>query len=1398
MSLSLPSRLDFDPRTIGFVFILFLCSARVSAQNPSPYTTIDYIRFVKFKSTYPDYYGDFRWKFFASPTSSDNVCAQLTGDYNTDYYFTVNVPLSSYYRSVNEDIAMSVEAWEEDSYYECNSLSACGRGNCDYNHGCDCDDDWHYDRDTGDRTFRLGDFEPGKENLVTIQYGNNQITYAFQYKPTAPAVSGINYVDGKGKTTPYTGGNVCANDTIRIAVSTAMKSDFNSVLEYVWEYNIGGETEPVWIKNPDYCGDLPVCGASGLSFQEQARKSSNAVSPLLTDPGNSGPPPACCTASPGHWGTQTRWITLKSTYGAVDNGALTLNLLSIAKVASLTTNSYIQFRITTVAHGVSSTNVGSTTISLSPRAPEIGLVKEIQSCPNQTTGAIKLGGIKGSGKYQYTIRPGHGNDQPCVPVDGCLNGIKSDKFTGDSTLITPVPGGDYTLWISNYGGQWGVCSSTKNITIPVIPVLSIKDAAPKKDATCNGYADGEIKLAYNGGIAPYTYSLTGNPGNTTGIFSGLKAGTYTASVTDGCSQVNSLTSEQITINEPKSIKAGVTGSTLTCNSPADGVIQTVISDGPGVYDYYLRQSGTVLSKVENTGITSWNISNRAAGNYLIEIVDHMRPACPGFSSAVTLVAPPVLTIASGNFQVTNVTCNDGSDGKVTLISMDMSGKYNYTLTRSDNTAYTTSTAAEIGNLRGADYKLAMIRNIAGCNDLYTYPATITVTQPSPIKIGLTKQDITCFGLTDGRITAAVSGGTGPSYSYTWEESIGSTWNTLGGTSNSVSGRSDGTYRVRVKDTKNCPAVSDPIDIVEPPKLTVTSASVQDIKCYGDKGYIAMSAQGGTGTIAYQYSLGGAYTTFTASTPLAAGVYTVRAVDSNNCPAQYVSTLAITSPASALNFTFTKSDYNGVNISCFNGANGYVTLTPSGGNGASYSGYTYAIDNNAYQPSEKIEGINAGNHTLYIKDGRGCIKSQTTNFTQSTDKLSVKLVSKTDVACFGDNTGVLEVTAAGGISPYVYNIDAGTNQSPGKFTGLGAGVHTVQLTDKNNCSSSSDFEIVSLHPVIQISPAVSDVKCFGGNDGKITLAVSGGVAPFTYAWAGQSSVSPELSAIPSGDYQVTVTDKAGCKMGKTITVYQPAQALKISIATVPVCYGMTNGLITVTSTGGTQPYFYSVDNGNTYQVSEVFNTVGIGSYAIRVKDSNDCFATGSTEVVQRNDRPAPDFIVSTKESALDTLVITEISVPKPDSIQWLFDPATIVLDSNPWQPRIRFEQPGNYSVGMKGFFGGCSYTVTRSLAINAYDPAAAKTKLPDYKAFKSVEVSPNPSSGQFTVKVVLNYKHRVSMLVYDIVGGIHYHGAWEDVEALTQTINMSDVAAGVYLLRVITPSEARDIRLLINK
>jgi hypothetical protein len=126
------------------------------------------------------------------------------------------------------------------------------------------------------------------------------------------------------------------------------------------------------------------------------------------------------------------------------------------------------------------------------------------------------------------------------------------------------------------------------------------------------------------------------------------------------------------------------------------------------------------------------------------------------------------------------------------------------------------------------------------------------------------------------------------------------------------------------------------------------------------------------------------------------------------------------------------------------------------------------------------------------------------------------------------------------------------------------------------------------------------------------------------------------------------------------------------------------------------------------------------------------------------------------------------------------------------------EAGTYFVSMTGYFGGCDYAVTKNMTVSPYDPNAEKEKLPGYKPIESISVTPNPSTGEFEVTVKLNKKYNLSITVYDVLGTKHYENNWTSIEELKQTIIIDKAASGVYLLRAVTESDAKDIRLLINK
>src|SRR5205814_6320366 len=117
-------------------------------------------------------------------------------------------------------------------------------------------------------------------------------------------------------------------------------------------------------------------------------------------------------------------------------------------------------------------------------------------------------------------------------------------------------------------------------------------------------------------------------------------------------------------------------------------------------------------------------------------------------------------------------------------------------------------------------------------------------------------------------------------------------------------------------------------------------------------------------------------------------------------------------------------------------------------------------------------------------------------------LGSSISSQTNVACFGGSTGSVTVAGSGGTSPYSYAIDGTTFDANGTFSSLGAGSYTITVKDANGCTTTQAVTITQ--PAAALSSSISsqtNVACFGGSTGSVTVAGSGGTSPYTFSNAG---------------------------------------------------------------------------------------------------------------------------------------------------------------------------------------------------------------------------------------------------------------------------------------------------------
>src|SRR5690606_23340559 len=113
-----------------------------------------------------------------------------------------------------------------------------------------------------------------------------------------------------------------------------------------------------------------------------------------------------------------------------------------------------------------------------------------------------------------------------------------------------------------------------------------------------------------------------------------------------------------------------------------------------------------------------------------------------------------------------------------------------------------------------------------------------------------------------------------------------------------------------------------------------------------------------------------------------------------------------------------------------------------------------------------------------------------------------------------------------------------------------------------------------------SAVTTTVSCNGGSNGTIDLTVTGGTAPYTFAWS-NTATTEDMTGLTAGTYDVTVTDANGCTTTASVTVNEPTVlSASISSQTNIACNGGATGSATVTVTGGTASYAYLWSNGAT--------------------------------------------------------------------------------------------------------------------------------------------------------------------------------------------------------------------------
>ena len=707
--------------------------------------------------------------------------------------------------------------------------------------------------------------------------------------------------------------------------------------------------------------------------------------------------------------------------------------------------------------------------------------------------------------------------------------------------LSNLPFGTYTVTATDLNSC--IATATVSISQPT-PIVLVMNSI---NSNCS-LANGQASVSASGGTGSFSYQWF-PAGGTNATATGLLAGTYSVTVTDGN---GCISTSSVTVNDNASPAASVISTTnVSCHGGTNATATASVSGGALPLSYLWSPAGG--TNAIGTGLS--------IGTYTVLVTD--KNGCTSIAISSPITEPLALTSVMTQ---TNVSCKGGNDGAASISVFGGTTAYGYLWVGG-------STATSISNLTAGTYTV----QVTDANNCKTYNS-VQITEPPQLTIGIgIIKNVSCKGGNDASVSVNVGGGT-PVYNYNWLPS--------GGNSQTATGLVMGTYTLMVSDIKNC-VKSQTVTITEPVQALSATSIGSIVSCFGSTdGTGSVTPIGGTIPYSYQWNpIGG--TAQTASN-LSPQNYFVVITDKNGCNTN--TTLTVQEPTPLAGSLVLANPTCGFN-------NGSITAQVSGATPP----YSYSWSP-VISSTNLITGLAVGTYNLQVKDSKNCSKVFSPATLVNITSPVINVVSTHSVSCFGGNDGNAVVSISQGTPAYIINwTPYGGNTSTA--SSLSNGTYTVNVTDANGCQSNKAITI-NQPVLLSVSlSAISPVMCYGDTSGSASVLPVGGISPYTYLWASISKTTSSVNNLKSGVYTVIVADKNNCTASLSTNVTQPSYPLSSTVTTTPpLCYGL-NGTASIITSGGTIGYNYTwssvpVQTGSTATIPQ-------GTYTIITTDNNQC-------------------------------------------------------------------------------------------------------------------------------------------------------------------------------------------------
>ncbi len=846
-------------------------------------------------------------------------------------------------------------------------------------------------------------------------------------------------------------------------------------------------------------------------------------------------------------------------------------------------------------------------------------------------------------------------------------------YTSEDQNISGLRPGSYVLTVTDSDGCYVRETYVVESATEIQFNLEVTDNCDVYDRTIRVYytdENGDEQPGVTGGLTSsvqdYLFDWDGESDvtwdETNYIASNLpEGGVYTLTVRDAnmCS-VSKSTDE---LHSAVEIDADV--ETVLCHGGNNGQIDPQISEGRGNYRYRWYTAdprNDIATNVDPTTVTTGNeltkneavvttrvASQLTAGEYWLIVTDWEKSSYEGclynYYQQFEITEPDELNVTA---TPVSTSCYGGSDGKITV---DVTGgTAPYTYQYNVGTSIIETTENKLTGLTAGNY-FVIVTDANGCSS----QDLAIVENAASLEFTLTVvSDVDCDGK-NGQLKVefddeTVTLGNGSDVTLFWNgpSIAGDNYQDV----LEQTGLESGLYSVTVMRNGGC-SVSKSHSFVEPMTLG-SDVLITDNRCSGSKtGEIEIEVSGGSGSYSYNWT---GYNDYECTDEIANsgvnnsnGAY--QAGLTNGYYKVVVTDNSRVDPTTGEICTVTNAEpyYVGVEMelvlsktdgqeSCYGANDGQITLKVSGGSG-NYSFEWVGTGSGIVQGEQNQSSLSAGDYTVIVTDlNNGCSATAYPKVAGSDRALTLSVSNVTDVVCYGDATGSIDIEALNG-TPFtrtVYDeeageyveeeyyeytwshLDAPIEELEGNVEGLTAGTYHVSVRDYYGCVLTENIEVTE-NAQISTSEEITDIVNEGEESGQIYITdISGGKAPYTITWYEGTEVDEDkkvstthqyvISNLAAGFYTYTVVDANDCYYEKTVSVNDDG-ALYVEITKVNdvLCHGAATGRIEVYVRNGLAPYTISVNGGSVidnysggiYALKEL--TAGI--YVVQVTDAN---------------------------------------------------------------------------------------------------------------------------------------------------------------------------------------------------